>query len=90
MYVLFIFNIPKTKKMFNEENISKIDTIIWSKLFKIRLDDLKPPVDIIVKDKLNLSNILRSVKLRKKIEIKKIITYAYTVLLKTFSKFNEK
>tara|TARA_Y100001980_G_C14471560_1_gene251631 strand:+ start:35 stop:529 length:495 start_codon:yes stop_codon:yes gene_type:complete len=45
---------------------------------------------MIVNDKLNLSNILRSVKFRKKIEIKKIITYAYTVLLKTFSKFNEK
>ena len=74
VYVLFILRIPNITKIFNEEKINKIDTIIWSKPPRIKFDDWNPPVEIIVKDKLNLSNILKSVKFKKKIEIKNIIT----------------
>ena len=41
---------------------------------RIKFEDWNPPVEIIVKDKLNLSNILKSVKFKKKNEIKNIIT----------------
>ena len=78
------------KKIFKDDNKNKKDKINLSVLDKINLVDSNPPVEIIVNNKLNLSNILRSVKFNKNKDIRKIIVYAYTVLLKIFLKFLEK
>tara|TARA_A100001037_G_C14743975_1_gene454511 strand:+ start:202 stop:468 length:267 start_codon:yes stop_codon:yes gene_type:complete len=76
LYVLLILSNPRIKKILNEDNIKSIEIIILSNSLRIKFDVVKPPVEIIVKDRLNLSSILKSVKFKKKIEIKKITVKA--------------
>ena len=73
---MFILNKPKIKKIFNDDNINKKEITILSLFDKTKSEIKKPPVEIIVNDRVNLSNILKSVKFKKNKEIKNKIAKA--------------